>query len=136
MKKFAAGLSAAVLMGTGFAALSVESASAAPYPGSVKTNCHAWKTGQAVKGGSVTVVYSVGTSGNGEAGGTVTVSIEKRNKKDSASASQAYTGPGDDTLALPLAKGGRYTGEMSFNAPASSVFRDCSTSFDFRVERN
>jgi hypothetical protein len=133
MKSMIAGLGAAALISSGLVAAATTTADAAPYPGTVATNCHVDVKSSTTRG--TKVVVWVTAAGDGEPKGRVRVSAERRKGGHSASDSGWFDG-GRTVLKLGKLKKGVYDGSMFFNSmPPKSVFKNCGEDFSFRVTR-
>jgi len=135
MKTMLAGLGAAALISSGSVAAATTSADAAPYPGTVATNCHVDVLGHRLTPRqAVQVEVWVTAAGDGDLKGQASVSAERRNGGDSGSDSSWYSG-GRITLSLGKLKAGVYDGTFHFDSkPAKSVYKNCSQGFSFRVQ--
>lgn len=134
MKTMLAGIGAAALISGGLVAGTTVSADAAPYPGTVATNCHVSVKDATTRGGTRVAVW-VTAAGDGDLKGRASVRAERRLGGDAASDSGWYDG-GRLTLSLGKLKPGVYDGNFRFNSmPAGSVYKNCSEDFSFRVTR-
>ena len=133
MKSMLAGLSAAALISSGLVAAATTTAEAAPYPGTVATNCSVEVLSSTKK--NTRVAVRVSAAGEGAPKGRVTVSVEHNKGRDSARERGFYDG-GRLVLELGRLKTGRYDGRMFFNSmPPRSVYKNCGQGFSFRVTR-
>ncbi len=134
MKKLLAGMIGTGLTAASLVGVSAETATAAPYPGTVATNCHVDVRNSTTVGGTRVAVW-VTAAGDGEPKGRVSVSVDQRRGGDSASDSGWFDG-GRTVLRLGRLRPGVYDGHMFFNSmPPRSVFKNCSEDFSFRVTR-
>lgn len=134
MKTMLAGLGAAALISSGLVAAATTTADAAPYPGTVATNCHV-NVKSATRQNTRVAVW-VTAAGNGEPKGRATVSAERRKGGDSGRDSSWISGGARVTLSLGRLKPGVYDGTFRFNSmPTTSVYKNCSEDFSFRVTR-
>ena len=138
MKKLLAGLAATVLMGTGVAALNVETsvAAVAPgYPGSINTVCHAYGVGKPHVGDDVKAYFSVSQAGNGTPHGRVMFTYDKRNSSVSYDFDKYFPG-GEKVYEFGPMKRGKYDVHVHFDSrPENSVYQNCNTDFVQRVRR-
>jgi hypothetical protein len=134
MKKLLAGMIGTGLTAASLVGVSAETATAAPYPGTVATNCHV-NVREATTRGGTTVAVWVTAAGDGEPKGRVTVGVDRRRGGDSARARGFFDG-GRTVLDLGRLRPGVYDGSMFFNSmPPRSVFKNCGEDFSFRVTR-
>ncbi|MBI2242464.1 MAG: hypothetical protein HYU55_00365 [Nocardioides sp.] len=135
MKTLLAGIGTAALLSGGLVAGVATSAEAAPYPGTVATNCHVNVKSHSASKGTRVVVW-VSAAGDGEPKGRASVSVERRKGGDRASDSGWISGGDRLTLNLGKLRRGVYDGSFNFNSqPAKSVYKNCSEGFSFRVTR-
>ena len=135
MKTLLAGIGTAALLSGGLVAGVATSADAAPYPGTIATNCHADVKSLTARKGTRVVVW-VTAAGNGEPKGRATVNVHRRKGGDSASDSGWISGGDRLTLSLGKLRSGVYDGTFRFNSqPTQSVYKNCSEDFSFRVTR-
>ena len=135
MKSLLAGIGAAALISSGLVVGLTTSADAAPYPGTVATNCHVDVKRASAREGTRVVVW-VSAAGDGEPKGRASVSVDRRKGGDSASDSGFISGGDRLSLSLGTLRKGVYDGTFSFNSqPAKSVYKNCSEDFSFRVTR-
>ena len=134
MKSMLAGLGAAALISSGLVAAATTTAEAAPYPGTVATNCSVNVLESSAREGT-RIAVRVTAPGEGDPKGRVRVSVERRNGGDSASDSGWFDG-GRTILNLGRLRPGVYDGDMFFNSmPPRSVYKNCGEGFSFRVTR-
>ncbi|MBI2242463.1 MAG: hypothetical protein HYU55_00360 [Nocardioides sp.] len=134
MKKLLAVLVGGLMMAAGLVAVSTTTSSAAPYPGTVATNCNVNVRHATTRSGTRIAVW-VTAAGNGQPKGRVTVNVDRRKGGDSASDSGWFNG-GRTIMKMGRLRPGVYDGNFHFNSrPAKSVFKNCSESFAFRVTR-
>jgi hypothetical protein len=134
MKSMLAGLGAAALISSGLVAVSTTTADAAPYPGTVRTNCHVDVRSATTSGGTRVAVW-VTAPGDGQPRGQATVRVDQRRGRDGARDSGRYTG-GKLLMRLGKLRPGVYDGNFHFDsAPAGSVYKNCNQGFTFRVTR-
>ena len=134
MKKLLAAVFGAVMIAAGLVGVSTAPSTAAPYPGTVATNCQVNVRNATTRGGTRVAVW-VTAAGNGQPRGNVSVSVDRRNGGDSASDSGWFNG-GRTIMKLGRLRKGVYDGTFHFNSrPADSVYKNCSEDFSFRVTR-
>ncbi len=134
MKKLLVAILGAMLTATGLVGVTSAPSNAAPYPGTVATNCHVKILNATTTGGTRIAVW-VTTAGNGQPKGRVFVRVDRRKGGDSATDWGWYSG-GRKVMHLGRLRPGVYDGNFYFNSkPARSVFQNCSQDFSFRVTR-
>ena len=134
MKKLLAGLIGTGLTAASLVAVSTEASTAAPYPGTVATNCSVNVLSSSTRDGT-RVAVRVTAPGEGDPKGRVSVRVERRKGGDSASDRGWFDG-GRTILNLGRLRPGVYDGSMFFNSmPPRSVYKNCGEDFSFRVTR-
>jgi len=134
MKKLLVAILGAMMTATGLVGVTTAPSNAAPYPGTVATNCHVKVLNATTRGGTRIAVW-VTAAGNGQPKGTTWVKVERRKGGDSASDSGWFNG-GRTVAHLGRLRPGVYDGNFYFNSrPGGSVYKNCSQEFSFRVTR-
>lgn len=131
MRKFQSLILAAVLLGSGLVAGSAGTASAAPYPGSVDTNCQGKALNNPREGNPARVRFRVTTGGSGAANGSVVFQyIRRSNDTVVREFSRRYFGPGYTKYSFDNVPQGRYRVKTFFNSrPGNSVYQNCNDGF-------
>lgn len=135
MKKFLSTAFAAVMLASGFVALSGGSSTALEpgYPGTVDTTCIASAANKPRFPKHPKADFRVGTGGNGAANGQVTFQYHKNHTVVREFQFQ-YEGPGYTTYRMGRVPVGRYKVTVFFNSkPVDSVYQNCRTSFSQTV---
>jgi len=113
-------------------------ATAAPYPGTVRTTCSYVVPGSVTKNKKLFVRYRVRASGNARPVGVVKLRVYKISKNGSKHLkrvfSQRYRGP--TRTSLGTFKKGRYATKMWFKARRGSVYKSSHSGFRyFKVKK-
>ena len=133
MKKLIAGLFAAVLTTAGLVSVSGTAASAAPYPGTVKTQPTAVAPKTVKAGKKLTVKVAV-KAGATKAKGQVIVTV-KLGKKTVSKTTKAYKGKAVKVSSKKLKKAGKYTVTISFKPAKGSVYKASKVTKKFKVRK-
>ncbi len=144
MKSLIAGFGAAAMISSGLVAATTMTADAAPYPGTVATNCHVVVKSSSTRDGTTVAVW-VTVAGKGSPSGSATVKVDRTRKSrhadlpQSASGSGSISGEGRGNGAkvdLGKLRPGKYDGVFKFDSkPKRSVYKNCSEGFSFRVTK-
>lgn len=137
MKKIIAGLFAATTAASGLVAFSAAPSDAAPYPGTIDTNCSAEALNNPRVGNPAKVEFRVTTGGNGSARGLATFSYERKSSGIVVDEfTRHYRGPAPEKYAFDGLPRGHYVVRVFFNSkPGDSVYKNCRTNFDQDVRR-
>ncbi len=134
MKKLLVAMLGAMLTASGLVGVTTAPSTAAPYPGTVATNCHVKVKNATTRGGTRIAVW-VTAAGDGQPKGSVWVRADRRRGGDSGSDSGWFSGE-RTIMKLGRLRPGVYDGNFYFNSkPAKSVYKNCSQEFSFRVTR-
>lgn len=138
MKKILSTTAAAVMLASGFVALSGETSTAGEpgYPGSVDTTCFAEALNNPRVGNAAKASFRVGTGGNGEADGIVNFTYERtKNGVVTEEFTRQYNGSqGKVKFAFDGIPRGKYVVRVFFNSkPVDSVYQNCRTNFEQQI---
>lgn len=135
MKKLFAGLVASIMMAGLVSGLTVSSASAEPYPGSVPTFCKIGGPDVVQKGDRARFWVKVDSDANGTPRGHVTLRVNRLNGGYSFMDVKAYDGGRVYFTTDPLKQIGKYQARARFDGKAGSKWADCNNVQTFKVVR-
>jgi hypothetical protein len=135
MKKIFAGLFVAVLLATGLVAVSGNAAQAreCPYTGCVQTNTQIDAPNRVRRGDNARICIHVGTDGNGQPKGQVTVTVVRGKGDFKYTDSKKYNDFKECFTTPDLKKLGNYVIKARFDSKPGSAYKDSDNRDEFEV---
>ena len=124
-----------LLSSFGLVATSGGTASADPYPGTVKTKCRVLAKSPVQRGRHGVGSAFVSTSGNARPVGRIVIVVKRARGGAYFRQKSSYEGRTVPFVTQKLRKPGLYTVRVSFHAKGGTVYQDCRNVASFRVNR-
>jgi hypothetical protein len=135
MKRLIAGLLFAALASCGLVGISSATASADPYPGTVKTTVIVKVKKHTFVGRKAKIKVTVTASGNAQPAGKVKIVVKRVGGGAKFKRNLNYTGGTVKFKTHKLKKPGRYKIKVKYLPPAGSVFAKSKAKGGFKVKR-